>query len=141
MDEGSAQLPERSASPAYHFGASRPRFYQQSIIQSRYQAPRLKEPELQRSGWMEKRASETKPLQQQECQDVSKGADCGLKGWCPALLSASCETGAEPFQSYPCTTASLSQKISSDHLESTDLSWLQKGCLISKNFTTHHSVI
>lgn len=70
-------------------------------------------------------------------REASKGADCGLKGWCPALLSASRETGAEPFQSHHHTTVSLSQKISSDHSELTDLSWLQKGCLVSKNFTTH----
>lgn len=77
---------QRSTSPRYYFGSSGPRFYQQSIIQSRYQALRLKELALQRSGWKEKRASETKPLQQQECQEVSKGADCRLKGWGPALL-------------------------------------------------------
>lgn len=63
VGEVSAQFPERSTSP----GSSGPKFYLQSIIRSRYQAPQLKELALQRSSWKEKQAPETKALQQQEC--------------------------------------------------------------------------
>lgn len=63
---------------------------------------------------------------------MSKGADCGLTGCCPALFSASCETGAEPFQSHPRTTVYVPQKIYSDRSKVTDLSWLHMQCLVSK---------
>lgn len=68
-------------------------------------------------------------VQQQECQEVSHGADCELK------------RAAEPFQSHPCTTVSLSQKITSGYNLTDRVNrqkgWLQKGYLVSKNFVTH----